>query len=223
MNLMTKSMFLLAAIGIPALGAVSYDGAWSEAVELVHQATASSTSVRAKDKTRLAPVTRDSDFADLIASSAHAADAGRIAQAFEPSPEFSDQPTPRGAMAPFGPHIGMGPTPTQVACEDRIDFEIVMATYFKAKLRLQPSQREIWQKLETAGQGAIDKMHAACAGLPADANIPLSLPEILDAVEADMTARAELLRATREPLRALFASLTPEQRIAAQPPVFPRP
>ena len=96
-----------------------------------------------------------------------------------------------------------------------------MAVYVKAKLRLQPSQRDIWQKLETAAQGPLEKIRAACAGLPADANAPVSLPEILEAVEANLSARVELLRATREPLRALFASLAPEQRIALQPPVPP--
>jgi hypothetical protein len=217
MNLMIKSMLLLTAIGIPAVGAVSYHDAWSEAVDLVHQAAVGSTSVRAKDETRLTSVAR----AQTSHEPARAADAARIAQAFGPPPEFGGLPPPRGALAPIDPHIAMGPTPTRATCEDHIDFEIAMATYVKAKLRLQPSQRETWQKLETAAQGPIDKIRAACAGFPADANAPMSLPEMLDAVEADMSARAELLRATREPLRALFSSLTPEQRIAAQPPVPP--
>jgi hypothetical protein len=223
MNLMIKSMLLLTMISIPAIDAVSSDGAWSKAVGFVHQVTTGSTSVRAKDETRLAPVAR-ADLANLLGTAgptshepSRAADAVRIAQAFGPA-AFGAPPVPRGAFAPIGPHMGMGPPPpTRAACEDHIDVEIGMAAYVKAKLRLQPSQREAWQKLETAAQGAIDKVRAACAGFPADANVPASLPEMLDAVEADLSARAEFLRATREPLRALFAALTPEQRVAAQP------
>ncbi len=226
MNLMIKPMLLLTAISIPAIGAVSYHGAWLEAVGLVHQTTARNISVRAKDETRLALLERDGDLADLLARPAQtshepvrAADAVHIAQAFGPPLAFGAPPVPRGAFAPIGPHMGMGPPPppTRASCEDRIDFEVAIAAYVKAKLRLQPSQREAWQTLETAAQGAIDKIRAACTGFPADASVPMSLPEMLDAVEADMSARAEFLRATREPLRALFASLTPEQRIAARP------
>lgn len=223
MNLMIKSMLLLTAVSIPAIGAVSYNGAWLEAVGLVHQTTARSISMRAKDETRLALLERDGDLADLLARPAptshepvRAADAVHIAQAFGPPLAFGGPPVPRGAFAPIDPHMGMGP-PTRADCEDRIDFQVAMTAYIKAKLRLQPGQREAWQKLETAAQGAIDKVRAACTGFPADASVPMSLPEMLDAVEADMSARAEFLRATREPLRALFASLTPEQRIAARP------
>ena len=58
MNLMIKSMLLLTMISMPTIDAVSSDRAWSKAVGFVHQVTTSSTSVRAKDETRLAPVAR---------------------------------------------------------------------------------------------------------------------------------------------------------------------
>jgi len=92
-----------------------------------------------------------------------------------------------------------------------------MVGYFKSKLRLQPNQRDAWQTLENAAQPAIEKLHVACERLPVAASAPAPLPDMMDMVEADMSARVELLRATREPLRALFATLTPEQRLAAQP------
>lgn len=230
MNLMIKSMLLLSVISVPAIAAVSYHGAPPKALGFVDQVTAGSTSVRAKDETRLAPVARDDDWADLFTGPvptthepARAADGVAIAQAFGPPPAFGGPPVPRGAFAPIGPPMGMGPPPlpTRASCQDRIDVEVAMVAYVKAKLRLQPSQSDAWQKLETAAQGAVEKMRAACAAFPADASVPASLPEMVDAVEADLSARAELLRATREPLRALFASLTPEQRVAAQPPVPP--
>ena len=96
-----------------------------------------------------------------------------------------------------------------------------MVGYLKSKLRLQPNQREAWQKLENAAQAAIEKLHAACESLPVEASAPAPLPDMMEMVEAEMSARLELLRATREPLRALFATLTPEQRWALQPPLPP--
>ena len=226
MNLMIKSMVLLTAISVPAVAAVTYHGAWPQAAGFVHHVTTASMSMRAKDETRLEPLADDGLPAQFgpPASTSHetvgAGDPVRVAQAFGPPFAFG---APHCAFPPGGPHMGphmdMGPPPppTRASCEDRIDVELAMAAYVKAKLRLQPSQREAWQKLETAAQGAIDKVRSACAGFPTDADVPASLPEMLDAVETDLSARAEFLRATREPLRALFASLTPEQRMAAQP------
>lgn len=225
MTLMIKSMVLLAAISVPAVAAVTSHGAWSQAVGFVHRVTTGSMSVRAKDGTRLASVTRDDDLAELLTGPmprspepARAAESVRIAQAFGPMPPFGGPPVPHGAFAPIGPHMSMRPPPpTRASCEDRVDVEIAIGAYVKAKLRLQPSQREAWQKLETVAQGLTDNVRAACAAFPDDASVSVSLPEMLDAVEADLSARVEFLRATREPLRALFASLTPEQRVAAQP------
>lgn len=98
-----------------------------------------------------------------------------------------------------------------------------MAGYLKGKLRLQPNQREAWQKLENAAQAAIEKLHTTCESLPTEASSPLSLPDMMDMMEAQLSVRVELLRATREPLRALFDTLTPEQRRAMQPPASPPP
>jgi hypothetical protein len=229
-------MLLLSVISVPAIAAVSYHGARPEDIDLAHQVTANSTSLRAKDETRIVPVTRNDDLADLLSGSmprshepARAAAGMRVAQAFAPPPAFGGLPVLHGAFAPMPPPMGMGrpPVPTRASCDDRVDVEMAMAAYVKAKLRLRPSQREAWQKLETAAQWAIDKVRAACAGFPADASVPASPPEMLDAVEAELSARVEFLRATREPVRALFASLTPEQRAAAQlllpPPIGGRP
>ena len=120
----------------------------------------------------------------------------------------------------------MAPPPrllTRSVCEDRINSEAAIVGYLKSKLRLRPNQREAWQNLENAAQAAIEKLHAACESLPIEASAPASLPDMMEMVGAEMSARVELLRATREPLRTLFATLTPEQRRALQPPVPPPP
>jgi hypothetical protein len=43
------------------------------------------------------------------------------------------------------------------------------------------------------------------------------MPDALDLAERHLTSRLELLRAIREPLRALYNTLTPEQRMALEP------
>lgn len=235
MTLMIKSMLLLTLVGVPAIAAVSYDHAWPDALGLLGQTAGENVSVQPKkDAARLTPFADDNDDqAILLIKLAQASrqpdlapPAIRTAQAFIPPPAFGDPPMPHGAFGPFSPPAVMGPPPrplTRSVCEDRINSEAAMVGYLKSKLRLQPNQREAWQKLENAAQAAIEKLHAACESLPIEASAPAPLPDMMEMVEAEMSARVELLRATREPLRALFATLTPEQRRALQPPVPPPP
>lgn len=232
MTLMIKSMLLLTLVGVPAIGAVSYDHPWPDALGLLDRTARDNTSVQPKDTARLATFAHDNDDqAILLIELAQASrqpdlapPAIRTAQAFMPPPAFGYSPGPHGAFGPFFPPAVMGPPPrplTRSVCEDRINSEAAMVGYLKSKLRLQPNQREAWQTLENAAQPAVEKLHAACESLPIEASAPAPLPDMIAMVEVDMSARVELLRATREPLRALFATLTPEQRMAAQP--FPPP
>ena len=231
---MIKSMLLLTLVGVPAIAAVSYDQAWPDALGRFGQTAGENVSVQPKDAARLAPFADDNDHqAILLINLAQASrqpdlapPAIRTAQAFIPPPAFGAPPVPHGAFGSFSPSAVMGPPPwplTRSVCEDRINSEAAMVGYLKSKLRLQPNQREAWQKLENAAQAAIEKLHAACESLPIEASAPAPLPDMMEMVEAEMSARLELLRATREPLRALFATLTPEQRRALQPPVPPPP
>jgi hypothetical protein len=227
-----KSMLLLTLVGVPAIAAVSYDHAWPDAFGLLGQTAtaAEKVSVQPKDAARLAPFADDNDDQAILliklAQASRQPDlapaAIRTAQAFLPPPAFGDPPVPHGAFGPFSPPAVMGPPLrplTRSVCEDRINSEAAMVGYLKSKLRLQPNQREAWQKLENAAQAAIEKLHAACESLPIEASAPAPLPDMMEIVEAEMSARLELLRATREPLLALFATLTPEQRRTLQPPV----
>jgi len=239
MTLIIKSMLMLTLVGVPTIAAVSYDHSWPNALGVLgHAATAGkNVSVQPKDAARLAPFADDNDDNDnqaiLLIKLAQASrqpdlapPAIRTAQAFLPPPAFGEPPVPHGAFGPFSPLAGMGPPPrplTRSVCEDRINSEAAIVGYLKSKLRLQPNQREAWQTLENAAQAAIEKLHAACESLPIEASAPAPLPDMMEMVEAEMSARVELLRATREPLRALFATLTPEQRRALQPPVPPPP
>ena len=236
MTLIIKSMLLLTLVGASTIAAISYDRAWPDASGFLGQTAIAGekTSVQPKDTARLMPFAEDHDDQAILlielAQASRQADLAlpkiRTAQAFIPPPAFGESPVPHGAFGPFSPPAA-GAQPlrplTRAACEDRINSEAAIVGYLKSKLRLQPSQRQAWQALENAAQPSIEKLHVACESLPIEVSAPPPLPDMLDMVEADMSARLELLRATREPLRALFASLTPEQRLAAQsfPPLLP--
>lgn len=237
MTLIIKSMLFLTLVGVPAIAAVSYDHSWPEALGLLDRTAGKNVSVQPKNAARLAQFADNDDHASLLLKLAQASrqpdlahQAIRTAQAFIPPPTFGEPPVPHGAFGPFFPPAAMAPPPrplTRSGCENRINSEAAseaaMAGYLKSKLRLQPNQREAWQKLENAAQAAIEKLHATCESLPTEASSPLSLPDMMDMMEAQLSVRVELLRATREPLRAIFATLTPEQRQALQPPVTPPP
>ena len=122
---------------------------------------------------------------------------------------------------PMMPRPLLGPM-TRSVCEDGINREAAGVAFIKSKLRLQSNQREAWRKMEDAVQPAVDRLHAACDRLPADGSARPSPPDIVDAMEDQLSARAEFLKAVREPLRALFETLSPEQRMALEPP-FPPP
>lgn len=225
-----KFVLLLTLVAVPAIAAVSHDYSWANALGLLGRTAGENTSVQPKDAARLVPFADNNhDQASLLIKLAQASrqpnlapPAIRTAQAFIPPPAFGGPPVPHGAFGPFSPPAVMAPPPrplTRSVCEDRINSEAAIAGYLKSKLRLRPNQREAWQNLENAAQAAIEKLHAACESLPIEASAPASLPDMMEMVEAEMSARLELLRATREPLLALFATLTPEQRRTLQPPV----
>jgi hypothetical protein len=92
-----------------------------------------------------------------------------------------------------------------------------LQAYLKSKFRLQGSQKQAWQKIEEAAEPALESMHELCAQLPDRIAGPPATPDMLDFVEKQLSARAAVLRAIREPVRA-FYSLSPEQRAVLQPP-----
>jgi hypothetical protein len=130
---------------------------------------------------------------------------------------------PFGAMGlPGGPPPRLAASPRQ-ACNEDIDRHAALAGYLKSKLRLQEAQREAWQKIETAAAPVIETLRALCAELPEYRTAHPSMPEGLEHAEKRMVATAEFLHAIREPLRALYATLTPDQRAAIEPPAPPMP
>lgn len=240
MNLVTKVALSVAIVGISATAAIVHSNDGVDRQDGSDPfASVAAVSVRPKDGSRLiTAVAAEEDKGNLLIKLAQASRAPgpqniQASQASSPPPP----PPPPPFGPPHLPHevvawrdspIAMGPLPppgpmTRAACEDRINREAAHAAFIKSKLRLQPKQREAWQKTEDAVQPAIDKMHALCDRLPAEAGAQASLPDAIDTMQEQLSARVEFLKAVREPIRALFETLSPEQRMALKPPAPPHP
>jgi hypothetical protein len=143
-----------------------------------------------------------------------------------PRPGFFGPGGPAGMPGPFGgpPAMpgtmagAMPPPSPRLACEEAINRHMALAGYLKGKLRLQGSQKDAWQKIEQAADPAVDKMRDLCAQLPSQMSGPPTLPDGIDLAEKQLAARGEFLRAIREPVRALYETLSPDQRAALNPP-----
>jgi len=117
------------------------------------------------------------------------------------------------------PHLPL-PSPRR-ACEEDIDRHAALAGYLRSKLRLQGMQMEAWQKIELAALPAIEALRRVCAELPDRGVAMPSMPDAFDHAERRLAATAEFLRTIREPLRALYDTLSPDQRAVLEPPPPP--
>lgn len=129
-------------------------------------------------------------------------------------------PRPPGPFG-FAPLAGP-PSSPQVACEEDVDRLMGLAGYLKSKMRLQDDQQAAWQKVEQAAAPGAEKIRNLCARLPSRPTSQPSLLEHVELAEMQMTARLELLRAVHEPLKALYETLSSDQRalLASGPRLF---
>jgi LTXXQ motif family protein len=129
---------------------------------------------------------------------------------------------PLGPRGPMGPHGPMGPDgmmePPRRECLENIHRHAALAGYLKSKLRLQESQKEAWRKIEEAAGPAVEAMLVLCDQLPDLLGPPPPMSDMIDFAEKEQSAHAAFLRAIRDPFRALYDSLTTQQRALLQLP-----
>jgi LTXXQ motif family protein len=122
-----------------------------------------------------------------------------------------------GPMRPHGPMRADGTMePPRRECLENIHRHSALAGYLKSKLRLQENQKEAWRKIEEAAGPTLEAMQALCDQLPDPLGAPPTIPDMIDFAEKQNSARAAFLRAIRAPFRALYDSLTAEQRALLQ-------
>jgi hypothetical protein len=106
----------------------------------------------------------------------------------------------------------------RAACNDDIDRHAALSGYLKSKLRLQGAQKDAWQKIEVAAGPAVETLRTLCDELPQSPAARPSMPDAIAFGEKQLAAKAAFLRAIRDPLRALYETLSPDQRAALEPP-----
>jgi LTXXQ motif family protein len=204
----------LAAVSVLALGI--YADAWASTTD----------ATKKQDRLAVAVPYRGETLAQLVPIPQHPGWPPSLPPdhgPFQPPPGAPPQmPTPldpadtaRPMMRP--PAMAALPA-SRAACEEQLSRAAGMAAYFKIKLHLQPNQRDLWAKLEQAAEPALQDLQATCDRLPNDPALILNVPDAIDAAERETTARLALLRAIQGPVRALYETLSPEQRQMLQPP-----
>lgn len=198
----------------------------------VHAAANEKAGLPGKDQARLpssAIAGRGDDYGPALIQLAQASRpqppeaAGRM-----PPPDEGMRPMLPGLDGePFGPppmarHRPGPMPPTRAACEERMAHHAAMVGYVRSKLQLQGTQIEAWRKIEDAAEPAVTKLHQTCALLPVQPGPPPALPDAIEFAAKQAAARAELLQAVSSPMRALYDTLSPDQKAAIVPPM-PRP
>jgi hypothetical protein len=216
MSLATRVLTIAAAAGILMLALGNGDRAPAGASETRNADVAA---VHWKDQARVAQAPPEFDAAGLLTQLAQASGPAGVLPG--PTQHMPPPPLPPhgvGAAGPFGPppeppfFAGPRPMMSRIACETRLDLQAGMAGYLASRLRLTDEQRQAWRKVEDMAQPAIAKLHAACDRLPRGPGEALNVPDELDVLEAQASARLDLVRATHGPLLALYQMLTPDQR-----------
>ena len=120
---------------------------------------------------------------------------------------------------------GLAPPPPMLsarqACEEDIARRAALAGYLGAKMRLQGAQKEAWQNIINAAAPAVEALYGLCAELPERSTARPSMPDTISYAEKRLSAAAEFLRVIREPLRALYETLSADQRAALDSPPPP--
>ena len=138
-----------------------------------------------------------------------------MAQAAPPGP-----PPAAGNDRMRGPGAGPGPRnfSPKAMCQESVARRIGMRAYLKAKLDLKAEQMAAWAAYEKAADEVSAKSKARCVAMPEKVETPPNFTERMTMREDMMKARLESLQTTKPALQALYATLTPEQKV-----VFDRP
>jgi hypothetical protein len=143
-----------------------------------------------------------------------------------PPGAFWRMPHPPGGIDSMGLPGFVPPRPAlplRQACEEEIHRRAAVAGYLGAKLRLQGAQREAWQNVVSAAAPAVEALYCLCAELPERIAARPSMPDVISYEERRLSATSEFLRVIREPFRALYETLSADQRAALEPPPPPLP
>ena len=108
-------------------------------------------------------------------------------------------------------------TPEQ-RCKERYAREAGFLAYLGAELDLTPQQRPLWDTYQRAMMDAAGKQRQACVENSIAPGSDLTALQRRDRIQKLLQTRLDGLQSTRQPLEALYQSLTPEQRRTVDKP-----
>ncbi len=122
-----------------------------------------------------------------------------------------------GPAAAAGPWAGMGPGGRMMAwrnpkeaCIDRVAHRAAMLAYIGTKLDLTAQQRPLWQKLAATARGEAQKEVDSCNAL--ETARPANVLDRLTVARRILSTRLAGLDAALPEVKALYETLTPEQK-----------
>jgi hypothetical protein len=155
----------------------------------------------------------------VISTSAMAYDVGQIfdsspliAQAAPPPPA-----PPPGARAP-GERRERPAFSPRALCQDEVARRVGFRAYLKTKLDLKPEQMAAWSAFEKTADEVTAKQTARCAMMPTEVKTPPSFSDRLNMREEALKARLDSMEAVKPSMLALYATLTPEQKVVLDRP-----
>lgn len=97
-------------------------------------------------------------------------------------------------------------------CTERFAREAGFLAYLGIKLDLTPQQQPLWGKYHQAMLDNFSKLRDVCAENKNSSHSSLTALQRRNRMEKSLTAKLDVLHATRPALDALYQSLSPEQR-----------
>jgi hypothetical protein len=98
----------------------------------------------------------------------------------------------------------------QQRCIDRLAWRAARQAYVETELNLTSEQRPLWDKLQGIAQSEQQRERQLCNQLKSPGE--MTMLDRLDRAQASLSARLDALNAAKPSVRALYQSLTPEQR-----------
>src|SRR5581483_312973 len=110
-------------------------------------------------------------------------------------------------------HRGMARMSPQQRCEERLARRAGVIAYTVAKLGLNPQQRPLWDKVQSALQAAGDRQRQLCGTLkPHEERENETVLDRMQRKEQFLSAKLDALRQIQPALQQFYEALNPQQQ-----------
>lgn len=135
-----------------------------------------------------------------------------------PSMSANEHPQPDEGWREHGSGWGFRHMNPKEICGERYAREAGFLAYLGAKLDLTPQQQPLWDKYQQGMLTNFAKLRDICVANRGSTHWDETALQRRDRMEKMLTAKLDVLRATRPALDALYQTLSPEQRAVVNHP-----